>query len=163
MCLAVYLGSPVALDAAQSLEGALGIEVATWRPPSLDQYPHIYFLGRQGKTSVECSCLLSEQVIWGEHEIAYVADEHLVAAPRDPFADLRKLCHTVFDACAAKGLPAQLGIYCDDSGGEATEVDDLEIDDRIATPTAFARGSYAFSDQAGNWALRRFTVIPLEV
>ena len=156
MCLAVYLGSNLPLDPSPSIEGDLALELASWRPEPLKHCRHVYYLGRQGRAQVECSCLLSENIDWTDGTPKIVADDLMDAAPNDPKSTLKAWC----DALLSQG--GHVWLVCDDAGGVECGLQASDYESSSIESAAIRRGELLFEDSDGNWDCKVMEVTKYE-
>ena len=156
MCLGVYLGADKPLAKRRFEVGDLAFERAAWTPPPLSKCSEVYFLGRQGSEQVECSCLLSESMFWGDDGPVQYVDPLMDAAPHDPKTTLRRWCMELFAA------GSQVVLVCDDAGGaeieakvEDYQAHDIHVDD-------IQRGQMTFEDEDGHWDWKVLRVVATE-
>ena len=153
MCLSVYLGvnEPILVSDIVRL-GCLGIEGASWKPPTLENRKHVYFLGRKGEgKELECSCLLQEYVTWTETEAKVEMDDLYPDNGPCPFITLSKLCETALKTSTS------CAIACDDSNGLEQKCEKSDYHDLFLTPSMIKRGNLIFSGH--DVPYRHYTVI----
>ena len=158
MCLAVYLGCDAELPPSGGEAGSLGHELASWTPEPLAHHGLVYYLGRIGSHSLECSCLLSEDVWWSDGGLRWQPDELFDSAPHDPHLELQKLCKTAIEIAGNQAVT----LYCDDQGGETwswSRTDDERCERRMISAQGIVSGAMLFADEQG-WPLRSITVVP---
>ena len=154
MCLSVYLATTRPLALADASEGELGVERASWKPPHLDRYEFVYYLGsKAGGTKLACSCLLLEHVDWTEAGVVLRADDLDAEATPCPFDSLRALC----DEATRGGGTATL--LCDDSGGQEQVCSEDEYCESLVRLGSIARGNLLFADPGGGIAWRVLHVV----
>ena len=122
MCLSIYLGSMRPLEALRRVpEGGINIEVASWKPPPLENYEFVYFVGQINKTSkLGCSCVFIEYVDW-ESQPSKIISDNLYDENLDcVFSVLRQFCEN------AQKSGGVCSLVTDDSNGlkQACEKDD---------------------------------------
>ena len=145
MCLAVYLGSNKTFAPRPFIEGDLAFELASRHPEPLRHCRNVFYLGRQGRTEIECSCLLSESVDWAEGTPKIVADELMDAAPNDPKSTLKLWCDTLL----SQG--ERVWLMCDDTGGVDREFRASDYKHSSIDVNDIRRGELLFEDEDGFW------------
>jgi len=130
MCLSVYLGAntPVAIPDISPI-GTLGLELASWRPPTLKGYKHVYFLGQKndGK-QLGCSCLLWEQIGWRESGAPLESDDTYPVGVECPFKKLKRYVKIALNDATS------CAIVCDDSNGVNQECVETDYHHLFLTP-----------------------------
>ena len=142
MCLALYLGSDVAVTSPQSIRpGGLGIEPARWVPSPLAQHKFVYYLGRLGDSAeLECACLLVEHIHWDDQPTVF-SDDLYPDEAICPFETLQMYCRE------ATGLTGWATLVSDDSGGVEQASSPGDYDDGGYLPLhLIARRSLLFAD-----------------
>ena len=154
MCLSVYIGCEHDFEAGNHEHGGLGFEPAEWRPPPLEGYRHVYYVGRKGDAGkLECSCTLLKHVVW-DHPIGHVkADPLYPQSGECPFVTLRRFV----EIASAGDRP--VAIVCDDSGGVAQECHSNDYDHGVITLDMIKRDNFLFADPIAMFPWRAFYLI----
>ncbi len=153
MCLAVYLGSHIALQTWEVAEGELNFRPSSWTPAPLSDYPYVYYLGRQGQADIECSCLLYEHIWFDKDGPRFQPDELMDAAPTDPLERLRSLVQT-----ALRDSP-QVGLVCDGEGGVEWDDAASDYERRHIRLSDIRRNAALFSNDDYDWATRAYEIV----
>ena len=154
MCLSVYLGVNSPLNVPKNVpKGSLSMEAASWTPPTLNGYKHVYFLGQKNQEkALGCSCLLWEQVGWTDTEAPVESDETYPIGVECPFDTLKRFCEIALEnstSCA---------IVCDDSNGLEQICEAEDYHDLFLTPRMIERGNLIFGGREP-YPYRHFTVV----
>lgn len=155
MCLSVYLGTmaPVKLTKKPNAEN-VGIEPASWTPPSLKRCQHVYYLGLAGGAKkLECSCLFLEHIDWSEDGPVVSSDDLYPETGPCPFETLRNLTGQAL-------LSGHASIVCDDSGGLAQLCGAGDYCDSVIRLSMIRKGQLLFADVSGGIPWKHFYVIP---
>lgn len=151
MCLSVYMGCNYPLVVTEVAEDELGFELATWSPPPLSLFKHVYYLGRKGtEEALECSCLLTEHVSWVEGGLTVSADETYPSHGLCPFSTLQSYVKQ------AMQFDGQAALVCDDSGGLEQDCEITDYDPLLFTADMIKRDSYMFTDALGGFPWRAY-------
>ncbi len=155
MCLSVYIGSHIQIRSLNaSLTGSLGIETAKWLPPTLSKYEFIYYVGRIGTgADLECSCLLSEYVVWSDDGPTTEVDDLYPEQGPCPYGTLKQYVEQGLESSG------HVSIVCDDSGGLEQNSDASDYCESLIRPSMIKRGNLIFADMSSSIPWRHLYAI----
>jgi hypothetical protein len=152
--MSLYLGTTRPVRFSDIDRGELGIEQASWKPPHLESYEFVYYLGsRDGSSKLACSCLLLEQVEWTDAGAIVRVDDLDGETTPCPFDTLRALC----DEATRDGGFATL--VSDDSGGQEQRCSREDYCMSLVRLGSIARGNLLFTEVSGSIPWRVLHVV----